>query len=211
LFDDGGNEYLFSCFMLMIADYTEYPGALPTKGAYVNIYAELMAFFAGNMWRKIWEAITPQVVAEEKGARLEEYDSPLDVMCDKGPLEEPDLDCKPMNMICDPKLDCLPERRLAALDLDDTGEISVDDIHASLRDILQLSVDATGEETTLAEFVHSFADADSDGKVTLADMKNFCEEVPSLFDNEKWRLAFPRTEKLLGVPLIKTEPEKLLG
>lgn len=178
--------------------YTENPEALPTKGAYVNIYAELMAFFAGNLWRKIWEAITPQVVAEERGQLLEEFDSPLDVMCDRGPEMEPDMDCKPIEMICDPELDCLPERRLSVLDLENTGTITVDDIHAALSDILQLSVDESGEETTLAEFVHSFADSDSDGKVTLADMYAFCDEVPALFANEKWRLAFPRTEKLLA-------------
>ena len=185
------------CFFLLPV-YTEHPEALPTKGRYVNIYAELMAFFAGNLWRKIWEAITPQVVAEERGKLLDDFDSPLDVMCDNGPEVEPDLDCKPIEMICDPELDCLPERRLSVLDLDDTGTITVDDIHAALSDILQLSVDESGEETTLAEFVHSFADADSDGKVTLEDMIAFCDEVPSLFENEKWRLAFPRTEKLLA-------------
>ena len=183
---------------MFFSDYTENPGALPPKGAYVNIYAELMSFFAGNLWRKIWEAITPQVVAEEKGMRLDEFDSPLDVMCDQGPDLEPDLDCKPMDMICDPKLDCLPERRLSILDLDDTGTVTVDDIHAALNDILKLSVDESGKEKTLAEFVHSFADADSDGKVTLDDLVAFCQEVPDLFENEEWRLAFPRTEKLLA-------------
>ena len=131
-----------------------------------------MSFFAGNLWRKIWEAITPQVVAEEKGKLLDEFDSPLDVMCDNGSLK-PDADCEPIAMICDPDLDCLPERRLSVLDLDDTGTITVDDIHAALGDILQLSVDESGEEQTLAEFVHSFADADSDGRVTLADMNAF--------------------------------------
>lgn len=175
--------------------YTEHHEALPTKGAYINIYAELMAFFAGNLWRKIWEAITPQVIAEERGHDVEDYDSPLMVMCGKAPDIQDD-DCKPLELLFE--ADCLPERRLSVLDLGETGTVTVDDIHAALADILQLSVDESGEETTLAEFVHSFADADNDGKVTLDDLIAFCEEVPDLYENESWRLAFPRTEKLLA-------------
>lgn len=154
-----------------------------------------MAFFSGNLWRKIWEAITPQVVAEERGQDIDDYDSPLDVLCGKK-YDEVSLDCKPLDEINE--VDCLPERRLSILDLDDTGTITVDDIHAALSDILMLSVDESGKETTLAEFVHTFADADNDGKVTLGDLKMFCDELPDLYESEKWRLAFPRTEKLLA-------------
>lgn len=175
--------------------FTEYPEALPTKGAYINIYAELMGFFAGNLWRKIWEAITPQVVAEEIGQDIDEFDSPLDILCGKKP-EDVDIDCKPLEEIVE--VDCLPERRLAMLDLEETGTITVDDIHAALADILMLSVDESGTEKTLAEFVHAFADADNDGKVTLGDLKKFCDELPDLYESEKWRLAFPRTEQLLA-------------
>ena len=32
---------------------------MPPKGQYVNVHAELMSFFARNLWRKIWEAISP--------------------------------------------------------------------------------------------------------------------------------------------------------
>lgn len=38
--------------------YTAHPELLPPKGAYVNIHAELMAYFARNLWRKIWEALS---------------------------------------------------------------------------------------------------------------------------------------------------------
>lgn len=37
--------------------YTAHPGALPPSGAYANIHAELMSYFAKNLWRKLWEAI----------------------------------------------------------------------------------------------------------------------------------------------------------
>ena len=187
--------------------YLEHPEMLPPKGAYVNIYAELMSFFARNLWRKIWEAITPRVLAEERGKDLEEdYDAPLDVLCDDGsedePEEEEEDDCRPVeileNLGCDPNVDCLPERRLSVLDLDDTGTVNVDDIHAALSDVLQLNVDESGGEKTLAEFVHSFADADSDGVVTLEDLITFCDELPDFVENQKWRLAFPRPEKLLA-------------
>ena len=159
-----------------------------------------MSFFAGNLWRKIWEAITPQVVAEEIGQDIEDFDSPLDILCGKKPTlpedDDDDVDCEPMEEITE--VDCLPERRLSVLDLDDTGTITVDDIHAALSDILMLSVDESGEETTLAEFVHTFADADNDGRVSLGDLKAFCDELPDLYESEEWRLAFPRTEKLLA-------------
>lgn len=154
-----------------------------------------MSFFAGNLWRKIWEAITPQVVAEEIGSDIDDFDSPLDILCGKKPSEVA-LDCLPMEEINE--VDCLPERRLSVLDLDDTGTITVDDIHAALSDILMLSVDESGEETTLAEFVHTFADSNNDGVVTLGDLKAFCDELPDLYESEEWRLAFPRTEKLLA-------------
>ncbi|KAI2489583.1 hypothetical protein MHU86_25002 [Fragilaria crotonensis] len=39
--------------------YKAHPDALPPKGNYVNIYAELMSYFARNLWRKIWEAVQP--------------------------------------------------------------------------------------------------------------------------------------------------------
>lgn len=162
--------------------YTEHPEALPPKGAYVNIYAELMAFVSRNMWRKIWEAITPTVIAEERGENVEDLD----------------IDLTRLEELCGVDADCLPERRLSVLDLDDSGIVTVDDIHNALSDILHLSVDDTGTETSLAEFVHSFADADGDGVVTLADLNTFCDEIHEIYDSQKWRLAFPRTEKLLA-------------
>jgi len=162
--------------------YTENPEALPAKGAYVNVYAELMSFFSRNLWRKIWEAITPTVIAAEKGVDVQNLD----------------IDLSSLDKLCDLESNCLPERRLSVLDVDQSGVITVHDIQRALSDILDLSVDESGTETSLAEFVHSFADADNDGVVTLEDMNSFCDEIPAIYDNQKWRLAFPRPEKLLS-------------
>jgi hypothetical protein len=142
-----------------------------------------MSFFSKNMWRKIWEAITPAVIAAERGTKVADLN----------------LDFTSLDKLCDIEANCLPERRLEVLDHDASGVVTVEDIHAALREILLLSVDKSGTEMSLAEFVHSFADADGDGVVTIQDMKSFCEEIPEIYDNQKWRLAFPRPENLLSV------------
>ena len=170
------------CSLVLTIVYTEHPEALPPKGAYVNVYAELMSFFSRNLWRKIWEAITPAAIAAEQGTDVKDLD----------------LDLSSLDKLCGMQDNCLPEQRLSVLDFDHTGEVSVDDIQKALSDILHLSVDDSGMETTLAEFVHSFADADSDGVVTLGDLNSFCDEIGEIYDNQKWRLAFPRPEKLLA-------------
>lgn len=41
--------------------YTNNKAALPAQGAYTNIHAELMSFFARNIWRKLWDAISEEV------------------------------------------------------------------------------------------------------------------------------------------------------
>jgi Ca2+-binding EF-hand superfamily protein len=141
-----------------------------------------MSFFSRNIWRKIWEAITPTVMAAEKGTSVEDLD----------------IDLSRLDELCNVDSNCLPERRLSVLDVDDTGIVTVENIHNALSAILHLSVDDSGTETSLAEFVHSFADADGDGVVTLDDLNTFCSEIPEIYDNQKWRLAFPRPEKLLA-------------
>lgn len=129
--------------------YKAHPEALPPKGNYVNIYAELMSYFARNLWRKIWEAVQPS------------------------PTED-----------CDDT--CMSEERLEMLDRDHDGIIGIPEIHAALGDKLGLSVDA--KEMSLATFVHSFADVNNDGKVTLRDLELFCKEMPDIYENDKWRL-----------------------
>jgi len=146
--------------------YEAHPEHLPPKGAYANIHAELMSFFARNMWRKIWEAIGPEATTKNGS-----------VIYSNDPTE-----------LC--TYDCDPSERLERLDLDQDGIVTVDEIHNALRDVVGLSVDPT--EKSLAEFVHSFADTTGDGVVTLEDFETFCEEMPAFYESQKWRLAFPK-------------------
>jgi len=141
--------------------YTAHPEALPPKGNYANIYAELMSYFARNLWRRIWDAAEP--------ADISEFD--VSKCSDQGFCHE----------------------RLAALDRDQDGVIGVEDIHGALRDVIGLSVHS--EETTLAEYVHTFADVDNDGEVTVKDMEYFCKELPAIYAKDKWRLAYAKMVK----------------
>ena len=75
---------------------------------------------------------------------------------------------------CDMEL-CNPEERLATLDRSGDGIVTVDEIQVALRDKLGLSIDR--REQSLAEFVHSYADATGDGTVTIADLMVSCEEL----------------------------------
>lgn len=52
--------------------YAAYPELLPPKGAYVNIHAELMSYFARNLWKKLWGSISKESAEECP---------PLDVDC----------------------------------------------------------------------------------------------------------------------------------
>ena len=47
--------------------YKAHPRLLPPKGAYVNIQSELMTYFARNLWRKLWEAISVELSDETCG------------------------------------------------------------------------------------------------------------------------------------------------
>lgn len=136
--------------------YTQHPEVLPPKGAYVNIHAELMSYFARNLWRKIWDDLSDELE------------------------EECGLD----------GTDCHPEARLELLDTVGNGEITIPEIQEALRDRLGYSVDES--ETTLASFVHSFADTTGDGKVTRRDLEVFCHEMDALMQNDSWRLSYKK-------------------
>ena len=43
--------------------YTKNADVLPPKGAYVNIHAELMSYFARNLWRKLWDSISMEIAS----------------------------------------------------------------------------------------------------------------------------------------------------
>ena len=134
--------------------YTDNAHVLPPKGAYVNVHAELMSYFARNLWRKIWDDVSVELE------------------------EECGLDGE----------DCNPKKRLELLDVEGDGEVTMGDIQEALRNRLGYSVDE--KETTLASFVHSFADTTGDGTVTRADLEVFCDEMDALMKNDSWRLAY---------------------
>eukprot|EP00978_Attheya_sp_CCMP212_P034539 scaffold145101_cov59-Attheya_sp.AAC.2 len=156
-----------------------YPELFPPKGAYVNVHAELMSYFARNLWRKIWEAVAPK-----RPSLLVQDDEDQDSVQDNSFLPTP------YDILCVPDDECKPERRLELLDSDHDGIVSVDDIQTALRDLVGLSVHE--DETSLAQFVHSFADTTGTGEVTLEDFEIFCSEMPALYERQKWRLAYPR-------------------
>lgn len=52
--------------------YSSHPALLPPKGAYINVQAELMAYFAKNLWRKIWDNVGEKVGVLGTECELEE-------------------------------------------------------------------------------------------------------------------------------------------
>ena len=145
----------------LTAYFTANPNELPAKGAYVNIHAELMSYFARNVWRKIWDGL---------GHKL------------RRPIS--------YEIMNDTEITSISKDYLDELDLNHDHVVSIDEIHIALKNIVGLSVDDT--EKTLARFVHEFADVSGDGKVALKDFEIFCKEMSSIYENDKWRLAFPR-------------------
>lgn len=107
--------------------YKSHPELLPQKGAYLNIRAELMTYFAWNVWCKL--------LAPGQQEHIERFEH---------------------------------------LDLNQDGVVSVEEIHAALRDTAGLSVH--DHEMSLARTVHSYANQNGDGKVTLKDFEQFLEK-----------------------------------
>jgi hypothetical protein len=144
--------------------YKEHPELLPPKGNYVNIQAELMTYFAGNLWRRIWDKLSVEL---DEDCDAELYDAEEDDDCDGAPS-------------------CNPELRFETLDQDGDGVVSVDEIQEALSDLAGISVDP--REKTLAEFVHEFADATGSGEVTVEDLEIFCRDLGERYEREKMRL-----------------------
>lgn len=63
--------------------YSAHPELFPPKGAYVNIHAELFSYFAKNLWRKIWDELSPT---------LSGLCEPVDECDAEGRLDALDLD-----------------------------------------------------------------------------------------------------------------------
>ena len=87
------------------------------------------------------------------------------------------------------------EERLAALDIDGSGDVSVEEIHEALKSVLGLKVDDS--EMSLAKFVHSFADVTGDGKVGFKDFEKFCAQREDLYEIERWRLGSPQEKDVV--------------
>lgn len=159
--------------------------ALPPKGAYHNIHAELMSSFARNIWRKLWEAISEEI---DEGCSISSEDT------------------------------CEPEEMLQAMDLSGNGIVSVEEIHALLREKLGLSVD--DREMTLAQYVHSFADTNGDGTVTKQDFEKFIEDMERnqvMYKNSEddedehiWRLPFPRPPEEIAESVFDADVPSVL-
>lgn len=147
--------------------YKAHPEMLPPKGAYVNIHSELMSYFGRNLWRKLWDAMTEIMRSEGWG----QDDNVTASINGRG-----------------------PEFRLKQLDSDGDGTVTVQDIQKGLEEHLGYSIDE--RETTLAEFVHRFADTTGDGQVTLKDFELFCDEMLQVYQRDDWRLAHPKPRTL---------------
>ena len=85
---------------------------------------------------------------------------------------------------------CHAEFRLSQLDSDGDGTVTVQDLQKGLEGLLGYSID--DRETTLAEFVHRFADTTGDGKVRLVDFELFCQEILETYERDSWRLSYPK-------------------
>ena len=81
-------------------------------------------------------------------------------------------------------IECNAEERLDLLDRSGDGTVTVGEIQLAIRDLLGYSIDK--REKTFAEFVHSFADTNDDGTVTLNDFMVLCEEMLETDERDNW-------------------------
>ena len=87
---------------------------------------------------------------------------------------------------------CHADERLAALDKSGDGVVSIEEVQIALREKLGYSVDE--REMSLAEFVHNYADTSGSGQITKRDIELFCQEMGELYESDKWRLSYPKSE-----------------
>ena len=156
--------------------YSAHPELLPPKGNYINIHAALMDYFARNLWRKTWEAAGSSSARQRRDA-----------------WEDGEYKAE-------------TKARFDVINTSGDGIISVEEIHHALHDLVGLSVDETGSEMTLAEFVHGFADISDSGDVTLEDFEIFAEEMPFIYKRDQWRLAYAKDMSPIVDPRLMTKP-----
>lgn len=161
--------------------YAQNVAALPPKGAYSNIHAELMSFFARNIWRKLWDAIS------------EEID---DDNCSIGGTN--------LN-------DCESEKLVQAMDTSGNGVVSVEDIHRLLKDKLCLSVDEREMTLAqyVHSFADTNGDGTvtkTDFELFILDMEQNYDEEEKI-----WRLPFPRPPIEIAETVFKADAPSVLS
>ena len=161
--------------------YSQNVAALPPKGAYTNIHAELMSFFARNIWRKLWDAIS-----EEIG----------DDNCSIGAAT---LD------------ECESEKLIQAMDTTGNGVVTVEDIHRLLKDKLSLSVDEREMTLAqyVHSFADTNGDGTvtkTDFELFIRDMEQNYDEEEKI-----WRLPFPRPPIEIAETVFEADAPSVLS
>lgn len=101
--------------------------------------------------------------------------------------------------------DCQAEEHLDALDLSGNGIVTVDEIQIALQDKLGYSIDT--REKSLANFVHSFADQNGDGRVTKKDLKIVLKQMEELNDDDNPLTIADQSKRVEVVRGVETNSE----
>jgi 2',3'-cyclic-nucleotide 2'-phosphodiesterase (5'-nucleotidase family) len=121
--------------------YQEHPELLPPKGAYANIQAELMSYFARNLWRRIWDNLSQKIDAE----------------CD---VENADDDCQPETRL--ETLDIDRDGKISVADIQDALDelvgLSVDNRELTLAKFVHDFADTNGNGEVTLEDMRAFCD-----------------------------------------------------
>jgi 2',3'-cyclic-nucleotide 2'-phosphodiesterase (5'-nucleotidase family) len=117
--------------------YTEHPELLPPKGAYINIHAELMSYFARNLWRKLWDTVSDEMAKE------------CDVLLDECNAEErlAALDLSGDGVVTVDEIQVALRDRLG---------YSVDDREKSLAEFVHSFADTSGDGTVTKRDIETF-------------------------------------------------------
>ena len=136
--------------------FSSLPELLPSKGSYFNIQTELMGFFSKRLFRKLWDAIGKKIQP-----KMQKVASNPSLLAAEG------------NALGETLKKVESGLRLDVLDKTGDGVVSVEEIHAALRDLMGMSVHS--ENQTLAEYILLQADATGNGVVTKEDFEHFID------------------------------------
>jgi hypothetical protein len=163
--------------------FLAHPELLPSKGDYINIQSELMGFFARNLWRQLWRATGDALSVSEAWCENDDcHDDDDDYDYESVPQGSPVTVSSSSSYYfggnnSSSTTAAESRLRLSKLDRDGDGYLTVDDIRAALAEHLGLSIHP--QEATLAEYIHSYADATGTGAVTVEDFELFCNGLPN--------------------------------